>query len=548
MNRPAPSSPTPPGLLRGLALLAFAAAWLAALGGRALLSPDEGRYATLALNMLHSGDWVTPRLNGLLYFEKPPLQYWAGALSFTVFGINEFAARLWSGVAGLATVFLVAHTARRLWGEPAGWHALLIAGSTTWIVANSHFLALDAGLMATLTLVVCGVLIGADDGQPPAAQRRWMVAAWVGVGLAVLAKGLIGILIPGAVLVLTSLWRRDLSLWKRLAWWPGLPLMLVITVPWFVLVSMRNPGFAQFFFIHEHFERFLTTEHRREGAWYYFVPVLIGGFMPWTSTLPWLARAPRADFARCWLVVWAAFVFLFFSVSGSKLQSYILPMFPALALLLARIAGTMQTRTLRLHLVLPAIGWCALLAAATQYERLVKPDTPRVAVESLAWGIGTAALIGLAGIAAAWWLLKAARRDAALAAVAATHVIALLFAFESYDPYGQLKSSERIAQAMAPYVDATTPIYSVRAYEQTLPFYLRRNVVLVDYTDEFAFGETHEPDRWIPTVEAFAAQWRKAPRAAVYMTRDTLTSLRDEQGLAFKVIYEDPRRLVAVKP
>jgi 4-amino-4-deoxy-L-arabinose transferase-like glycosyltransferase len=534
--------------VRGLALLVFGLLWLAALGRRSLLSPDEGRYATLALNMLHSGDWVTPRLNGLLYFEKPPLQYWAGTLSFITFGVNEFAARLWPGLAGIATVFLVGHTARRLWGEAAGWHALLIAGSTTWIVGNSHFLALDAGLTGALTLVLCGMLIAQSGEATPAVRRRWMIAAWVGVGLAVLAKGLVGLLIPGAVLVLTSLWRRDLSMWRRLAWWPGLPLMLAITVPWFVLVSMRNPGFAQFFFIHEHFERFLTTEHRRVGAWYYFVPVLIGGFMPWTSTLPWLMRAPRADFARCWLVIWAGFIFFFFSVSGSKLQSYILPMFPALALLLARTVGSMSPRVLRIHLVLPALGWCALLAVATQYERLVRPDTPLAAVESLGWGIGCAALVGLAGIAAAWWLLKQSRRDAALATVAATHVVALLLAFESHDAYGQLKSGERIAQAMAPYVDAATPVYSVRAYEQTLPFYLRRNIVLVDYTDEFAFGETHEPERWIPTLDAFAERWRQAPRAAAYTTRDTLTVLREQQGLQMRVIYEDPRRLVVVKP
>lgn len=528
--------------------MALAALWLAALAWRSLLSPDEGRYATLALGMLQSGDWITPRLNGLLYFEKPPLQYWVGAASLAVFGVNEFAARLWPGIAGLFTVWLVGRTAGRLWGPSAGRHALLIAGSSTWIVANSHFLSLDAGLMAALTLVLCGLLRAERPEADPRTRRRWMVAAWAGMGLAVLAKGLIGILIPGAVLVLVTLWRRDVRLWTRLAWWPGVPVFLAIVLPWFIAVSLRNPDFAHFFFIHEHFERYLTTEHQRVGAWWYFVPVLIGGFMPWTSALPWLLRAPRADFGRSLLVIWAAFVFLFFSASGSKLQSYILPMFPALALLAAQALTTARARTLHWHLLLPALGWLVLLVAATQYGRFVDRASPRVAIESLAWGIGCAALIGLAGIVAAWQWLRRDQVDHALAALAVTHLVALLFAFESYGPYGELKSSAAIVRAMAPHVDATTPVYAVRSYEQTLPFYLRRPVILVDYTDEFAFGQAHEPDKWIPTLAAFADAWRRAPHAAAYMTRDTLTILRQEQGLTMQVIYEDPRRLVAIKP
>ncbi len=323
--------------------------------------------------------------------------------------------------------------------------------------------------------------------------------------------------------------------------------MLAITLPWFVLVSMRNPDFAHFFFIHEHFERYLTTEHRREGAWWYFVPVLLAGFLPWTSSLPWLLHARRSDFARSFLVILAGFVFVFFSLSGSKLQSYILPMFPALALLAARALADVSPRALQRHLVLPALLWCAALVAATQFGRLVDAATPRVAVESLAWGLGGAALIGLAAIGTAWQLLRSGQVTQALTVIAVTHLVAVLFAAESHNAYGQLKSGAAVARAMAPFVDAATPVFSVRAYEQTLPFYLRRTIILVDYTDEFAFGEAHEPARWIPTLDAFAERWRQAPRAAAYMTRDTLVALR-KRGLAMQVIYEDPRRLVAIKP
>ena len=525
----------------------FVILWLATLGGRSLISPDEGRYATLALGMLHGGDWITPRLNGLLYFEKPPLQYWGGAASLWLFGANEFAARLWPGLAGLATVALVGVTAARLWGANAGLYAWLIAGSTTWIVLNSHFLSLDAGLTAALTLVLCGVLRAERPGAAPREQRGWMVAAWAGMGLAVLSKGLVGVLIPGAVLILHSLWRLDFSVWRRLRWLPGLSALLLITVPWFAMVSARNPDFANFFFIHEHFQRYLSSVHRREGAWWYFVPYLLVGFLPWTSALPWVLRPHRSDFAASLLLVWVVFVFAFFSLSGSKLPSYILPLFPALALLLAREIGRADARTLRWHLLLPTLLWAAALLALTQIDRFIAKDAPRAAVESLARGIGTGAVLVLLAGALAWSLLGRQRKTAALAVFAAAHLVATLVVAQSYEPYGQLKSGAAIARALAPHIDSDTPVFSVRSYEQTLPFYLGRPIILVDYRDEFEFGQTHEPERWIPTLDAFIERWMREPRAAAYLEKDTLDELR-RRGVPMQVIYEDPRRLMVVKP
>ena len=129
-----------------LLLVLFALVWFASLGSRSLVDTDEGRYAALALEMARSGDWVTPRLNGLLYFEKPPLQYWIGALSFNWFGITEFSARLWTGLAGFLTVLAVGCTAARLWGRTSGLQAFAVAASITWIIGVSHVLTLDAGL------------------------------------------------------------------------------------------------------------------------------------------------------------------------------------------------------------------------------------------------------------------------------------------------------------------------------------------------------------------------------------------------------------------
>ena len=529
-----------------LALGLFVFAWLGALALRALISADEGRYASLSLAMLQTGDWITPRLNGLLYFEKPPLQYWAGAVGMALFGVNEFAARLWPGLSGLAIVFLVAFTARRLWGARAGLHALLIAGSMTWIVLNSHFLSLDAGLAAALTLVLCAVLL-AEQAGGETSRRRWMLAAWAGMALAVLSKGLVGIVIPGATLVVHSLWCRDLTLWRHLEWLRGPAVLLLITAPWFVSVSARNPDFAWFFFVHEHFQRYLSTVHRREGAWWYFVPILLIGMMPWTSALPWVWRARRTDFAASLLVVWALFVFVFFSASSSKLPSYILPMFPALALLLARLTDRANASAMQRHLWLPALVWAAALIALPFADRLAGKDTPVDAVNALARGLALGAALFLFGAIVGWFLLRRDKITPALAVVAAAHLAATFVVLGSHDRYGRLKSSHDIAPALAPFIASALPVFAVRDYDQTLPFYLRRPVILVDYQDEFAFGEEHEPDRWIPSIDAFTARWQIEAQAAAYMAPSTFETLR-RSGLTMRVVFEDPRRVVVVKP
>ncbi len=549
---PGPATPehprAAPNWVEPVLLLIFVIVWLGTLGSRSLVSADEGRYASLSLAMLQSGDWVTPRLNGLLYFEKPALQYWAGAASMALFGVNEFAARLWPGLSGLGTVFLVGFTARQLWGQRAGRRAFIIAGAMTWIVVNSHFLSLDAGLSAALTLVLCSVLMAERAGPAAeAGRRRWMLAAWAGVGLAVLSKGLVGIVIPGTTLVVHSLWRRDFSIWARLEWLRGLALLLLICLPWFLVVSMRNPDFASFFFVHEHFQRYLTPVHRREGAWWFFVPFLLVGALPWTSALPWAARVDRADFAASLALTWALVVFVFFSASSSKLPSYILPLFPALALLLARRAEAVDAARLRWHLLLPALVWAVALLGWPFASRMANAGTPPEAIAALARGAALGAAVFLAGAAFAWLLLRRQRVTAALAVVAAAHLVATLTVLNSHDRYGQLKSSEGIVRALRSSIDGATPVFAVQSYDHTLEFYLRRPVTLVDFRDEFEFGEDHEPDRWIPTVDAFLARWQTEPRAAAYMSRATLQNLRG-RGFDARLVFEDARRVVAVKP
>lgn len=535
----------------GVWCLAVVTLWLLTLGTRALVSADEGRYAVLSLGMLQSGDWITPRLNGLIYFEKPPLQYWGGAVAMALLGVNEFAARLWPGLSGLATVALLAYTACRLWGTAAGLQAAVVGASTTWIALNSHFLSLDAGLCAALTLVLCAVLLAHREREQGRSARGWMLAAWAGMGAAVLSKGLVGVVIPGAVLFLHSVWRLDFSGWRPLQWVRGPLLLALITAPWFLAASARHPDFAHFFFIHEHFERYLQPGHRREGAPWYFVPHLLVGFLPWTGALPWLLRAHRTDFTLSWLWVWAVFIFVFFSASSSKLPSYILPMFPALVLLLVHRLQTVSVTALRRHWVVPVVFWALAAAAVPWLWHHTVSQTPTEAIRDLAKGMGVAVMCFAVGAAVAWWLLKKAQATPALAAIALGHLLACLVVLQSHNTWGQLKSSQQMVEQLlqgpnAP-LRADTPVFSVQAYDQTLPFYLGRPVTLVDYRDEFTFGQNQEPTRWIPTLAEFATQWQALPHAMAYTSHAGLAQWRS-LGLTYRVVWEDARRVVVVKP
>lgn len=534
--------------------IVFAAIWFLPLGFRDLIHPDEGRYANLSYAMLHTGDWLTPRLNGILYFEKPAMQYWAGAAAFYVLGVNEFAARFWPALTGFLTVVMVAYTSTVVWSRLAGQLAALVAGSSAWLIGNAHFLNLDMGLTFFLTVTLCGFLLAQQDKQTARGCFIWMMISWAAIAGAILSKGLVGLVIPGAVLFFYSVFSRHWSLWKRMHWVSGVALMLVLAAPWLVAVSLENKGFAHFFFVHEHFERFLTTEHHRAGPIWYFVPLLILGFLPWTSLLPAVAKeGARRDVGQrfqpaLFALVWAGFVFVFFSVSGSKLPSYILPMFPAMALILGVAISKYEAVALKKHLIVPIAFWLLVIGAWLFSSKLLSASTnSRYAIIVLLQASAAGGVIALIGYAFAWKALNRNQVLSAMVSVSLVSLIAVTCMLNGHNVYGQTKTSKHIVAAIAGKLDSRAPFFSVRYYDQTLPFYLRKPVILVDYVDEFDFGEHQEPDKWIPTLDGFIVQWNSLPKAYAMMKPDTYQALQGKH-ISMTVLYQDKDRMVVVKP
>lgn len=531
---------------------AFAIVSLALLGVRTLVPPDEGRYAEMAREMFASGDWITTRLNGIKYFEKPPLQTWMNALSFAVFGLGDWQARLWTGLCGVGGVALTGYAGARVFGQRAGLYAALVLGSSFYWVACSQIDSLDMGLSGMMTIALCALLIAQRDDASPLDRRNWMLACWAGMALAVLSKGLIGLMLPGGVLVLYTLITRDWKLWTRLHLVKGLLLFFAIATPWFVLVAMKNPEQPHFFFIHEHWDRFFLKEHHREQAWWIFFPLTAIGIIPWLGVLGQSLRLGAQREAglfrpRLMALLWAVFILLFFTKSNSKLPGYILPIFPALALLVATYLETGSRRSRAISAGLMAAIGVALLATVPFMTKLSKLAGETVLYQAFQPWVFAAGFVALAGGALAWLYARQMQRDLFVLALAVAGFATTQLILAGFEPLAKARAGANLLPAIRAELTPATKIYSVGTYEQSLTFYLQRTVVLVDYTDEFTFGLQQQPELAIPTVPAFVEQWTRDAAAGVrdiaIIRADIYTDLQ-QKGVPMRVVAKDSRRTV----
>jgi len=536
-------------------------AWFSTLELRGLFIPDEGRYAEIPREMLASGDWVTPRLNGLKYFEKPPLQYWLTAATYAVLGEDEWTARLPSTLLGFFALCMTAFTARRLWGAHAGLGAALLLGSGWAFYLSSQYLTLDIMLSAFLTFALCSFLL-AQSSADHRTQRRWMLAAWLSCALAVLSKGLIGIVLPGLVLVIYSLVARQFALWRRLHLLGGITLLALVTAPWFLLVQQRNPEFFEFFFVYEHFKRFTGSGHGRGGAWWYYLPILIVGLMPWTPALlqrAWSAATARASSGSeqpdraafrpaLFCALWSIVIVGFFSLSQSKLPAYVMPVFPALALLATRHDLLADVRALRWSAWGVAAVAVIVLIATTQIERWTKFSDIGADAMAAVPLIYIAGASLLAGAAAALWLLRRTRRLWAVFALLAGSFAFWGSVFFFLHEVDTSFSSERLIESLTddskPF-DPAHEFYSVAMFDHSLPFYLGRTLTLVDYDGETSMGRDIEPGKRYDSIDEFALHWRQTTEQAYAVMRPAQYEQFVREGLPMTVVARD-RRLVIV--
>ncbi len=323
------------------------------LGSSALFDPDEGRNAEKAREILLLGDWVTPYENFLPTLDKPVFFYWLVAISFKLFGLSEWSARLPSALAGLGCIFLVYRFARVQWGLQEGlWSSLVLITSLEFFLF-SRIVIFDMTLTFFISLALFSFYAVTQTDDPRAGKRHCLLM-YAAMGAGTLVKGPIALVLSGMIIFFYLLVTRKWFLLRRLNIPLGAIVCFAVVAPWYLWVEARNPGYLRYFLWEEHFVRYLTPHFSRTKGWYYFFLVLGIGFLPWSFFIPVTAKNlwnRTFTGANLFLTLWVILPFAFFSASNAKLPHYILPIYPALAILTgqavaAKIQDTKRSRIL----------------------------------------------------------------------------------------------------------------------------------------------------------------------------------------------------------
>jgi 4-amino-4-deoxy-L-arabinose transferase-like glycosyltransferase len=487
-----------------LLLVVGAGLFLPNLGAPSLWDIDEGNNAEAAREMLESGNWVVPTFNYQLRIDKPALLYWLQIACYRCFGVGEFAARLPSALAAFAAVLLTYELGRRLFGAARGLIAGLVLASAGMFCAAAHFANPDALLNAftVLTFLIFWRSFAHGD-------RAWFVPAGISIGLAVLAKGPVGLVLPPAVIGLFLLCNRQLRLlWDRRLLLGGLAFALV-ALPWYAWVGAETKGaFLRGFLRTHNWERYLSPMENHGGPIYYYVLTLVLGFVPWSAFLglaAWFSfqawkqgrssertaqdsalRAPRcAPRAHVFLWCWIAVYFVFFSFSSTKLPNYILPIYAPVALLTAHFLdgwrrGAQQAPAWALHLslgVLMLVGvgtivGCVLAGGVVEARFLRGRRFPELEAGAI---LG---IVPVAGALAAWWCARRQHRDAFVASLA---VAAVLFIGPLIGWGGVALDAQKAPRALIQaFLDGPTEreirIGTYQYFQPSLVFYSQREV------------------------------------------------------------------------
>jgi 4-amino-4-deoxy-L-arabinose transferase-like glycosyltransferase len=395
---------------------------------RPLMLPDEGRYVGVAWEMLRSGNWLTPTLDGLPFFHKPPLFYWITAASMSAFGVQAWAARLAPVLGASLGAFSLYLFLRRWAGERLARLQLVALLAQPLFFIGGQFANLDmlvAGCITATIALAAHAALSVERGLP---YRAALLGAYAMAAMGVLSKGLIGIVIPAMVLLVWLVVLRRWRVVRALIWWPGLLLFLLLAAPWFMAMQASFPDFLNYFFVVQHFKRFAGAGFNNVQPFWFYPAVLLVFSLPW---LPWLHRLFKARAVvgsgqrevRLLMLVWVLLVVLFFSMPKSKLLGYVLPAVPPLAALMAE-------------------GYAVVMQPSRRWRR---------------WWLATAMATSVLGLAAVAGL-----------AIRAPHSLRALSA---------VLAANRLANE---------PVFMLGKYYYDLPFYARlasANPVVADWQD-----------------------------------------------------------------
>jgi 4-amino-4-deoxy-L-arabinose transferase-like glycosyltransferase len=481
-----------------------------------LMEPDEGRYSAIPSAMNATGDYVTPRLKAAVYFEKPPLVYWATAVFFRIFGENEFSSRLFAALCAWGCILLVYHMGLFFHDTRTGLYASAVLTTFLYHVAIGRINILD---MPLAFLVCMAIWSGFRCFATAEKKKGWLYLLYLFSGLAFLAKGLIGIAFPFGVLTIWLLisrrWRDIFALFSPV----GIMIFSAIALPWLILVQQQNPDFFRFFFIQEHLLRYATRMHDRYQPFYFYLPIILAGTLPWCAFLPEAIRGIGtqeqwfSSTEKRFMLTWFGLIVIFFSISSSKLIPYIAPAFLPLALGFGHLFRRYEERIANGETgasVPLRYRWSGILQAVLFMAVLVGPVF--LQERGVAWGnwwpwIAFPFLIQLL-IA---FLPDRIRKKTGRGWFASIYLLFALFLMSLTLPVTQYlapyKSAYPLSQAIRKNLPENATLYQYGMSLYGIDFYTGKRTPIVDDIGEVRYGSeqlpTAEMERYFLTSESF---------------------------------------------
>ena len=446
--------------------------------------------------MVETGDYVVPHLDYVRYFEKPPLLYWATALSFRVFGLSEWSARLPNALAALVTVLLLYAGVARWFTRDAALLSAIMLISSFGFFTMARILTIDMLLSCALFLSLIFFYDFYRQKKPKALYLFYACLA-----LATLAKGPVAPVLVGLSLLVFLLLERRVSFLRDLLSLKGILVYVLLMAPWFVAIALREKEFLWFFFVDQNFLRFLTQKHNRSGPVYYFVPILFGGLFPWSIFIPravvtfWRTKELRL------FLIWFFVVFLFFSLSGSKLPPYILPAFPALAILLGCLfhdragqptPGRAEILVYQFLFVLFGLAGAVVATGVGNSYLRAEPEMLNVLRELKGFSI---AVICFSVLPICLLCLRRMRNSRPLFLMLGCFSLAVIVLLMMHTHViDKLNTTKELAQLInREKAGAQFDVVNYGSFDETLPFYTRQKVYIASYKGELEMGSTY-PD------------------------------------------------------
>ena len=506
-------------LLIGIFVLAVFYLYLDHIGSYHLMDPDEGRYNQIPHEILLSGDFITPHLNGVEYFEKPALQYWFTALMMKIFGVTEFAGRILPALSGIGCVFLAGYLGKMMFTPRVGLLSAGILATSCLNLVVSSINILDMAL--TLFMTACMVFFYAFERTE---KRKWLLAFYLAMGLGVLTKGLVAIILPFGILFWYALITKRFRLFLQLFYLPGILLFLAVTVPWFYLVCQANHDFFYFFFIREHFLRFTTKMHDRFQPWWFFIPFVLIGMLPWTGFICSLfskkgvirqTTSERNRFDIIYLLLWFFIIFIFYSISDSKLVPYIMPCWMPLAILIAASFKRFEEQNSWLchSFLINSILCLAFVGALVGYVLMSNYLTLNEFIAE--GGILTAALfIGTFAAIFVWRKTKRFRCTATMLCI-----MGFFFGFGLHQVQEQVHNNQSayyVSQRINQLQPQDALIVNYGDFYHGIPYYTNQRVALADFKGELEFGSEHQSGQgWFFNGDELNNLWNSQKRIII---------------------------------